>query len=174
MATRKKRPAPAKRARSALPLLPNQQLSLPAGYRHGTNQVASLRDVLSTKVRTVDGERLSREQRIALTKARIAAQTELKIASPTAGRIDKTRALDEVDRQTPLGQILVKIEHQAIEFLRETAAIRRNRRTARKKTSKRTTKKSSSSSSRRRAKRSKRSKPAARRRSKPSGRRRRR
>jgi|RhiMetdeSRZDD1v2_1073273.scaffolds.fasta_scaffold17810_4 hypothetical protein len=93
--------------------------------------VATLRDVLSPRVPTIDGDDLTDENRAALTIMRIEAQHDLRVAA-RGGVLDKARAIEEVRRDTPLGRVLVKVEHQAIGFLKEIAAQQRRRREAKK------------------------------------------
>jgi hypothetical protein len=49
----------------------------------------------------------------------------------TAGLVlDMERALEEVRKRTPLGRMLVNVEHRAIEFVRQNAEAQRRRRQA--------------------------------------------
>ena len=120
-----------KRAKDALqkavPRLPRRQLTLPAGYLADGGDVATLRDVLSPRVATIDGGNLSNDDRARLTLLRIDAQRDIELVGP-GFVLDKARALEEVRQRTPLGEILVAIENRTIEFLRQTAAVQRRRR----------------------------------------------
>lgn len=91
--------------------------------------------VVDPRTATVDGERLSDEQRRELTLLRIARQKHLHLGSLDGGVIDKARALREVEEGTALGAVLVDIEHRAIRLMREYA----ERRPSRKKTPRKAT-----------------------------------
>jgi hypothetical protein len=109
------------------PRLPRRQLTLPAGYLADGSGVASLRDVLSSKVPTLDGPALNDDERLRLTLLRIEAQPTFELVGPGMV-LDKARALDEVRRRTPIGEMLIAIENRTIEFVRETADVQRRRR----------------------------------------------
>lgn len=114
------------RRKSTVPRLPRRQLALPAGYR-ADGSVATLRDVLAPAIPTIDGADLTDDDRAELTLMRIHAQPDLRLVGP-GYVIDKNRAIEEVRRGTPLGSILVNVEHRAIDFLRQTAEKQRRRR----------------------------------------------
>jgi hypothetical protein len=115
-----------------VPRVPRRQLALPSGYHTEGGDVASFRDVLSPQVPTVDGDSLTDEQRKKLALLRIAAQPDLQLV--TAGVVlNKERALREIRKGTPLGRILVNVEHQTIEFLKQNVkAQQRARKAARR------------------------------------------
>ena len=101
-----------------------KQLALPAGFHERSGRPATLEDVVSTRIPTLDGSRLTGDQRNALALLRIRKQRRLRLTS-SHGVIDKKRAMEEVRQGTALGQALVEIEHIAIDLLREEAERRR-------------------------------------------------
>lgn len=122
-----------------VPRVPRRQLELPCGYHAEGGGVASFRDVMSPDVQTVDGDALTDTQRKKLALLRVEAQPDLQLL--TSGVvIDKGLALREIRRNTPLGRILVEVEHQAIAFLRNNARAQQRARAARRRKSKATPK----------------------------------
>ena len=93
---------------------------MPAGF-HPDGRPAAFTKVVDPHTATVDGERLSDQQRRELTLLRIARQKHLHLGSLDDGVIDKARALREVEGGTALGAVLVDIEHRAIRLMREYA-----------------------------------------------------
>jgi hypothetical protein len=112
--------------RKPVPRLPRRQLTMPAGYL-GSGGMATLREVLSPTVQTRDGGELTHEERRQLTLERIGAQPEFDLVGPD-GVIDKARALEEVQRDTEIGRILMDVETRTLEFVKATAAAQRRRR----------------------------------------------
>jgi hypothetical protein len=115
-------------------------MALPAGYYVEGGEIATLRDVLSPDVPTVDGDQLTEANRTELALLRVEAQPNLQLA--VRGLVlDRGRALEEIRNGSPLGLILVKVEHRAIELLRQNAEAQRRRRRAARHGSKMTSRK---------------------------------
>jgi hypothetical protein len=98
-----------------------KQWDLPAGYRLGGTQLATLREMIDPQSPTLSLSELTPEQMAELVAQRIEAQKEFKIAMIGAGLIDKNRAVAEVRAQTKVGKVLMEIEQQMIHNLIERA-----------------------------------------------------
>src|SRR5512146_2925665 len=97
--------------------IPGDQLDLPASYDAEGKRLVPLRDVLSPSVPTMSLTKLSPEQRAAVVVARIKAQPKFEIAMIGAGKIDKERAIAEVQNQTRVGRVLMEIEQRLLNDL---------------------------------------------------------
>lgn len=115
----------------------SRQLHLPAGFLADGTRAATLKEVISPKVATIDGPQLTDDQRAALTAQRIAAQPRFRVATLSRGIVEKEQAIQEVLERTALGTALIDIEHRAIEMLRVEAERRRRARARKAATSKR-------------------------------------
>ena len=121
--TSRKRPARRRsaRARPRRPRhIPPRQWGLPAGL-HRDGRVATLREVLDPKVPTIDGDRLTDQQRTAIASERMQQQEHFRIGVLGIGVVDKERALAEMTAGSRLGRALIEIEHRTISLMREHA-----------------------------------------------------
>ena len=101
---------------------------MPAGFLADGSRQATLKEVVSPKVATVDGAALTEWQRVELTARRIALQRRFKIFALGYGFIGKKQAIEAVKDQTPLGEALIDVEHRAIALLKEEPIRRQQRR----------------------------------------------
>lgn len=122
---------PAKRTLPPRVVIPRQQRHLPVGFHETSGRQATLREVISPTIPTIDGDRLTLDQKAALTVKRIARQKHFELLT-RHGRIGKRRAIQEVKRQSPLGLAIIDLEHTVIQIVSEEAARRRQSRRRRR------------------------------------------
>jgi hypothetical protein len=75
----------------------------------------------SERIQPVAFDQLPFEKRVELTEARIKAQPTFEVEMVGAGRLSKTRAIQEVRAQTNVGKLLVEIEGKVVRNVLEKA-----------------------------------------------------
>lgn len=96
--------------------LSTEQLRMPAGYKNdGT--IATLAEVISPQVATLDLAQLPAEQRRDVVVKRLEQLPSLDIVMIGAGHIDKERAIAEVKADTEIGHTIMEIEQRSINYL---------------------------------------------------------
>ncbi len=110
-----------KQAHRVSPELSKRQLDLAIGFVANTSSPATLREVLSPKVKTIQGSGLSADQLRALVIRRLQAQSALPLGEPGRGTLSVSGAIRHVTDQTTLGQAIEAIELRAMAFVLHAA-----------------------------------------------------
>ena len=98
--------------------VPQAQWDMPAGFRTD-GQIATLKEVVDTKVTTLSLSEVTPQQRADLVVKRIEKQPDFKVAMVGAGIVDKDRAIAEVKTQSSVGKALIEIEQRVLNNLIE-------------------------------------------------------
>jgi hypothetical protein len=93
----------------------------PALALKGRVRAVERRTTKHSKPEPVAFDQLPFEKRVELTEARIKAQPTFEVEMVGAGRLSKTRALQEVRAQTNVGKLLVEIEGKVVRNVLEKA-----------------------------------------------------
>jgi hypothetical protein len=106
--------------------IPRKQWALPAGLNTNTGQAATLKDVCDPAVPTASFAGLTRRRQADIVATRILKQKRFRLwrLGGPAALISKRRAVEAVRTQTPLGNVLIRVEQHLIAMIEEEAARR--------------------------------------------------
>lgn len=121
-----KKPTKSKKATGKLsPEISPIQWGLPAGYKGGGEELATLREVVDPSVPTLSLADLKAEKRKDLIVSRLELEPDFTLNMIGAGVVDKARAIEEVKAQTPTGKIIQEIEQRVINNMLEKARLQK-------------------------------------------------
>jgi hypothetical protein len=100
--------------------VPRVHWSHPAGYQVGGTKLATLVELLDPSIPTLSWAELNMQQKVDLVVARLRSKPEdfhIRLIGPD--RIDKSRAIVEVQSRSKIGRTLIEIEKLLISALAE-------------------------------------------------------
>jgi hypothetical protein len=107
---------PRKKAGSQSEGIPLEQRQLVAGFRRDGSAMLSVPESDAKNLSD-----LSEDEQASLTAERIRAQKKYSIELVGLGKLDKERAIAEVQNRTPAGRVLMDIERRTVRMLIEAA-----------------------------------------------------